>query len=80
MKKNQRILGTFVLLNALLTIAGLAQDRDRGGLGANPAPIGAEGVQWYTTWETAKAEAARSGRPIFFMSAAHETHGISGVF
>lgn len=80
MRMNQRILKLFVLLNLMLATEASAQGKEKGGLGANPLPIGAEGVQWYTTWETAKAEAARSKRPIFFMAAAHETHGICGVF
>ena len=46
----------------------------------NPQAIGAEGVAWYTTWDTAAAEAKRSNRPIFFMSAAAQCSGVSGVF
>lgn len=49
-------------------------------LGASPQPVGEAGVVWYTTWETATAEAERSNRPIFFMAAAATCHGISGVF
>jgi len=49
-------------------------------LGASPQPIGESGVAWYTTWETALAEAKRSNRPIFFMAAAATCSGISGVF
>lgn len=58
----------FVLLNLALATELSAQGREKGGLGANPMPIGAEGVQWYTTWKTAKAEAARSGRPTHLRS------------
>jgi hypothetical protein len=49
-------------------------------LGASPQAIGASGVAWYTTWDTALAEAQRSNRPIFFMAAAATCNGISGVF
>ena len=49
-------------------------------IGASKQEIGAAGVAWYTTWETALAEARRSGRPIFFMAAAAQCDGISGVF
>lgn len=49
-------------------------------LGASPHPIGAEGVVWYSTWDTALAEAERSGRPIFFMAAAHQCGSVSGTF
>ena len=49
-------------------------------LGASPQPVGDPGVVWYTTWDTALAEAKRSNRPIFFMAAAATCNGISGVF
>ena len=37
---------------------------------AHSQKVGAAGIAWYTTWETAQAEAKRTNRPIFFMSAA----------
>jgi len=46
----------------------------------NPQAVGAEGVAWYATWDNAVAEAKRSNRPIFFMSAAAQCTGVSGVF
>ena len=46
----------------------------------NPQAVGEQGVGWYTTWDTALAEAKRSNRPIFFMSAAAQCSGIPGVF
>jgi hypothetical protein len=49
-------------------------------LGASPQAIGEAGPAWYTTWDTALAEAARSNRPIFFMAAAATCSGVSGVF
>lgn len=49
-------------------------------LGASPQPVGDAGIAWYTTWHTAKAEASRSNRPIFFMAAAATCNGVSGVF
>ncbi|MEM7601055.1 MAG: hypothetical protein AAF357_06525 [Verrucomicrobiota bacterium] len=49
-------------------------------IGASTQPIGDAGVMWYTTWDTALAEAERSNRPIFFMAAAATCSGISGVF
>lgn len=52
-----------------------------GDVGKNPQDIGEAGVAWYTTWETGLAEAKRSNRPIFFMSAATScAGGVSGVF
>ena len=49
-------------------------------IGASKQGIGSPGVVWYTTWETALEEAKRSQRPIFFMAAAAQCGGISGVF
>jgi len=46
----------------------------------NPQGVGEAGVAWYTTWETGLAEAKRSNRPIFFMSAATTCSGVPGVF
>ena len=46
----------------------------------SPLPVGDAGIMWYTTWETALAEAQRSNRPLFFMAAAAECNGISGIF
>jgi hypothetical protein len=46
----------------------------------NPQAVGDAGVAWYVTWETGLAEAKRTNRPIFFMSAATQCSGISGVF
>lgn len=74
---------SFALVAVLLlsVVQSMAQGRrNLGPVGTNPEPVGAEGVQWYTTWETAKAEAARSQRPIFFMAAAYECRGVTGVF
>ena len=71
-----------------MTLAGLAlsaaslpaQGPRPDDLGASPQAIGEAGVAWYTTWDTALAEAKRSNRPIFFMAAAATCNGISGVF
>lgn len=57
-----------------------AQGPRPSDLGASPLPMGASGVMWYTTWESALEEAKRSGRPIFFMAAAATCSGVSGVF
>ena len=59
----------------------------KGGGGPRPEqlstmdqPIGASGIAWYTTWETALAEAKRSKRPIFFFAAAAQCGSTPGVF
>ncbi len=49
-------------------------------IGGSPQAVGASGIVWYSTWETALVEAKRSNRPIFFMSAATTCNGVSGVF
>ena len=49
-------------------------------LGASDLPLGEPGIHWYTRWDTAQAEAKRSGRPIMFVAAATQCHGVSGVF
>ena len=51
-----------------------------GDLGASSLDPGESGIAWYTTWETGLAEARRSGRPIMFVAAATQCHGVSGVF
>lgn len=66
-------------------IASCAATWAQGGprpsdLGASKLNLGEPGIAWYTTWETAQAEAKRSGRPIMFVAAATQCRGISGVF
>ncbi len=58
----------------------LAQGPRPGDLGASKLDLGEPGIHWYTTWESAEAEAIRSGRPIMFVAAATQCHGVSGVF
>ena len=52
----------------------------KSDLGVNPAPVGSKGVVWYATWDSAKAEAKRSGRAIFFMTAAYQCSKVPGVY
>jgi hypothetical protein len=68
-----------VLMGGLLMNAA-AQGVRPSQLGASNLEIGKPGIAWYTTWESAQAEAARSGRPIMFVAAATQCHGVSGVF
>jgi hypothetical protein len=49
-------------------------------VGTSDLDIGEAGIAWYSTWETAKAEGIRSGRPIMFVAAATQCGGVSGVF
>ena len=83
MKKLTLVLG--ICIFALTCSQTQAWQRGGGGPGmsdikANPQPVGEAGVAWYTTWESGLAEAKRSNRPIFFMSAATTCSGIPGVF
>lgn len=72
------------ILLTTLVLAAVASSHAQGprpsDIGASQQPIGSPGVVWYTTWDTALAEAKRSGRAIFFMAAAAQCNGISGVF
>jgi len=71
-----------VLLFALsiTALSAIAQGPRPTDITASPQPVGEAGIMWYTTWDTALAEASRSNRPIFFMAAAATCSGISGVF
>ena len=72
---------TITLASLFVSAAALSAQGPRpNDLGASPQPVGEAGVAWYTTWDTALAEAQRSNRPIFFMAAAATCSGISGVF
>ena len=57
-----------------------AQGPRPSDLGASKLDLGEAGIHWYTTWESAEAEAKRSGRAIMFVAAATQCHGVSGVF
>ncbi len=65
---------------ASLTFTAEAKGPRPNELGAVELPIGSEAVVWYSTWESALAEAKRSNRPIFFMAAAHQCGSVSGTF
>ena len=71
---------TSLLLAAAITSSVQARGPRPDELGASPLKIGAESITWYTTWDTAKAEANRTNKPIFFMAAAHQCRSISGTF
>lgn len=77
MKKLSKLILASLVGGATLTYAKGPRPID---LGAVELPIGAEGVVWYTTWDSAKKEAKRSNRPIFFMAAAYQCGNISGTF
>ena len=73
------------LISGLILIAFCSIGCGQGGprpsdLGASQLDLGEPGIAWYTTWQTSEAEAKRSGRPIMFVAAATQCHGVSGVF
>lgn len=77
--------GLALCILILFTTVACAQRGQRAGKGPSEVPdhpqaVGEAGIAWYTTWETGLAEAQRSNRPIFFMSAATTCSGIPGVF
>ena len=67
-------------LTAMLATSAFSQGARPDQLGASPQKIGEPGIMWYTTWDSALAEASRSNRPIFFMAAAATCSGVPGVF
>ena len=73
------------MFSTLLALAGLASPLVARGpsprdITSSPQEMGSSGIVWYAKWADALAEAQRSQRPIFFMVAAAQCNGISGVF
>jgi hypothetical protein len=60
--------------------------KDREDRPERPKPEGKEearapaGIQWFATLQSARAEAARTGRPILLVSAAPHCAGVSGIW
>ena len=65
-----------VLLAATLVSAPIASAKDTAARVPGPEPK----IQWFGTWEAAKAEAKRTGRPILLTSAAPQCKGTSGIW
>ncbi len=74
------ITSLFTLMMVTICATAHAQGPRAGDLGASNLNIGEPGIAWYTTWESALAEAKRSSRPIMFVAAATQCRGVSGVF
>lgn len=74
----------FLLTFSLLALAGSqlvnAQGARPTDLGAADLDIGEAGIDWYSTWDTAAAEAKRTNKPIMFVAAATQCSGVSGVY
>ena len=78
---NNLKLAAIAALSTLSTLTPvLAKGPRPNELGAVELPLGSEAVVWYSTWDSARAEAKRSNRPIFFMAAAHQCGSVSGTF
>ena len=75
-----RLAGQIVVLALIFVSVSGGQGPRPNDLGASNLDLGKPGIAWYTTWETGREEAKRSGRPIMFVAAATQCHGISGVF
>lgn len=75
-----KLMATITAALASLTFTAEARGPKPSELGAVELAIGSESVVWYSTWDTALAEAKRSNRPIFFMAAAHQCGSVSGTF
>ena len=82
MKRTQLLAVCFALACSTWCFGQGANRRGPGVMDVpnNPQKVGETGIAWYTTWESGLAEAKRSNRPIFFMSAATTCSGVSGVF
>ena len=73
------------LLTLMLTVslfaAGAPSDRAAEGTAVRPTvETTGSAIAWFGTWRAAAAEAKRTGRPIFLLSAAPQCHGVSGVW
>lgn len=77
-----------ILLAALATAPASAQRRGERGPERSSGPQAAAvlevptgpSIAWFGTWEEGLAEAKRTGRPILFMSAAPQCHGVPGMW
>jgi hypothetical protein len=74
-----RLSGLF-LIGALLLSAPLGASAEEAPAGTAPAAATPARIQWFGTWEAAKAEAQRTGRPILLTSAAPQCKGTPGIW
>jgi len=74
------ILGGLALVAVAVGIAAYVQSRPPKVGGKRAAPPDDGGVQWFATWDSAWAEAARTRRPILLVSAAPHCAGVSGIW
>lgn len=74
-----RLPGMF-LIGAFLLTAPLGASAEDAPEGREPAARTPARIQWFGTWEAAKAEAQRTGRPILLTSAAPQCKGTPGIW
>ncbi len=74
------LLGALALVFAIVGLVAYVQSQPPKVGGKRAAPPDDGGVQWFATWESARAEAARTGRPILLVSAAPHCAGVSGIW
>ena len=70
-------LGTSAYLGASAFDNKLLQTSDDSKVTSNQFP---NGIAWYGTWEVAKSEAERTGKPILLLSAAPQCQGVPGIW
>lgn len=70
---------TFTILIVALIGLSMAPPTQAGDTTESQSTRPAQ-IQWFGTWEAAKAEAKRTGRPILLTAAACNCGGISGMW
>ncbi|MEI6236044.1 MAG: hypothetical protein WCT04_23560 [Planctomycetota bacterium] len=69
------------LIMACLLIAGNLSAGQGGPPPMGPAPKAPDvNIQWFATLDSAKKEAARTGRPILLISGTPHCSGVSGIW
>ena len=74
------LLGGLALAAVAVGIAAYVQSQPPKVGGKRAAPPDDGGIQWFATWDSARAEATRTGRPILLVSAAPHCAGVSGIW
>lgn len=67
----------------LLSALAVAQDGPPPGGPPRPGvvkPAEGDRIAWYGTWDRAREDAERTGRPILLVSAAPHCHNVSGIW
>ncbi|MBC8262274.1 MAG: hypothetical protein H8E43_10695 [Planctomycetia bacterium] len=77
-------LGTSAFLRTSAFDAKLLQTSDDSKVTSDDSKVTSNqfpnGIAWYGTWEAAKSEAERTGKPILLLSAAPQCQGVPGIW